>query len=97
MQAAEAQEYRLLQPGNHPENALLLFPFQLGLESHQVESRARLILMAQLNDCIRGSTGARVFESHRLQWPIGQRFSPPFSHLLDGRHPSKCTGRSNSR
>ena len=50
MEAAEARELGVLQPGNHPEDRGLLAVFQLGLEADHVEQRAERVVLAQLHD-----------------------------------------------
>ena len=53
MQAAEAREFGILQARNGAENPHLFAVFELGLEAHHVEQRAKFVVLAQLDHGVR--------------------------------------------
>ena len=60
MDHAEADELRLLEPGNQPQHARLLAPFHLRLEPDQAEVIAGEVVLPQLHDRVGLAAGARI-------------------------------------
>jgi hypothetical protein len=71
MQAPEAKEGGLSEPGDQAEDPVLLFPFQFGLKSHYIIGRSLPIFMPQLNDRVRHFSGSRIHETHGLHGAVG--------------------------
>ena len=82
---AEAQELRVLETRDHPEDALLLGDAEARLEPDEVPHAPAAILHAQLHDGVRFAPGARIDEADRLHRPEAQRVAAAARHLL-GRH-----------
>jgi hypothetical protein len=59
-------------PGDHLEDALLLTPLELGLESHDRKMTGRQVVLAQLDDGMRTPPVARVAQADRLHRPEAQ-------------------------
>jgi hypothetical protein len=85
--AAEAQELRVREPRDHPEDALLLGVAEPGLEADHVPHPPGAVLHAQLHHRPRPPPGARVDEPHRLERPEAERVAPAPRHLLDRHAP----------
>jgi hypothetical protein len=64
--AAVASEFRLLQPGDHPEYPPLFRPGQLRLETHHVEQGHRPVLRTKLDDRIGPAAGPGIDETNGL-------------------------------
>ena len=77
-----AGELRLLQPGDHPQNAPLLRESQVGLETHQVVERARQVILAQLHHRVRAASRAGVAQPHGAQRAVSQRVPSPAGENL---------------
>ena len=84
MDGAEAKELRVLEPGDHPEDALLLRIAEPRLEADEVPHLARAILHAELHDGVRLAPRARVGEPDGLHRPEAQRLAAAPRHLLGG-------------
>ena len=83
MDAAEAQELRLAEAGNHPEHPLLLRDPEPGLEADQVPHLPRAVLAPELHHRVRLAAGARIGQAHRLHRPEPERLPAAARHLLD--------------
>ena len=58
--------------------------FQLGLKADNVVERAELVVLAQLNDCVRLHCWiARIGQSDRLHRPVPQRLAAARGHHFD--------------
>src|SRR5437660_4673109 len=79
----ESNELRVLQPGNHAEDPLLLAPLEPALESDQPPERPFLILLPKLDHRIGPSTRTRIDQPDRLHRPESQRLFAAPRHLLD--------------
>ncbi len=74
----------LAEPGDHPEDALLLGDAEPGLEAHEVPHLPRPVLAAELHHGVRVPAGARVAEAHRLHGAEAKRLGAAARHLLHG-------------
>ena len=79
----EPHELRLRQPGDQPEHARLLAPFELRLKSDQTEMVAGERVLSQLHDGIRPTPGPGIHESNRFHGTETQRVLTATSHHLD--------------
>ena len=75
----------MFQAGNHRKNALLLAPFQIGLETNDIVQRAGGVFGAQLYVGPGAVAGARVPQAHRAQRAIAHGIRPAARHHLN-RH-----------
>ena len=90
MQPAQPREARVLQAGDHAEDARLLAMLQLGLEADHVPQRAERIVLAQLHDGI--GPRARCADRTSPTGFIGPKrsvSSPRAAITSMGRQPSK--------
>ena len=84
MQPAEPGEFRILEPGNAAEHALLRAMLQLGLETDDVVERAELVVLAQLHDRVRlYGRIVGIGQADRLHRPVPQRLAAALRHHLD--------------
>ena len=83
MHHAEADELRLLEPGDQPQHTRLLAPFELRLEPDEAEVIAGEIVLPQLHGGEGRAPGARVDETDRLHRPEAQRLAAAMRHHLD--------------
>ena len=90
---AEAHELRRLEPGDHPQHAPLLAPFELRLEADEAEVIACQRVLPQLHDRVRLASGPRIDEAHRLHRTKAQRVRPSMCHHLDGQAAFEERGR----
>ena len=81
---AVAHKLRIFQPGDHAEHPLLLTPFEVCLEAHDVIQGALLIFCAQLHICPRAVAGVGVYQTHRAQRAKPHGVGAPGSHDLNG-------------
>lgn len=79
-----AHKLRIFQPGDHAEHPLLLTPFEVCLEAHDVIQGALLIFCAQLHICPRTVAGVGVYQTHRAQRAEPHGVGAPGSHDLNG-------------
>ena len=70
-----AQEARVFEAGNQPQNAGLLAELQMILEADQVVTVGAQIFLAQLHDRPRRLAGARIAQAHRLHGAEAQRIA----------------------
>ena len=84
---AEAQELRILQPRNQPEDARLLRNAQPRLAPDDVPHAPRAILHAELHYGPRAPARARIGEPDRSHGAEAQRVGAPLRDLLDGHAP----------
>ena len=84
MHHAVADEFRVVQRGDHGKHALLLREFQVGLEADDIIDGACGIIPAQLHDGIRLMPRLRVLEAHGLQRAVAQGIDAAPGHDLDG-------------
>ena len=84
MHNAVAHELGVLQAGDHREHPLLLAPFQVGLEAHQVVQRAAGVLGPQLDVGPGAVAGAGVPQAHRAQGAVADGVRAAGGHHLDG-------------
>ena len=82
---AIADELCMFQARNHRKNALLLAPFQIGLETNDIVQRAGGVFGAQLYVGPGAVAGARVPQAHRAQRAIAHGIRPAARHHLN-RH-----------
>src|SRR6266516_4584004 len=87
MHHAEADEFGLLEPGDHPEHTRLITPFDLRLESDEAEVVARRIVLTQLHCRVRLAPRAGIDETDRLHRSKSQRVAPSMSHHFDRQAP----------
>ena len=73
---------RIPQGGDHGEHPLLLRPFQVGLEAHDVVNGPLGVVLAQLHHGRGLPSGLGVLQSHRLQRSVAQGIPPPAGHHL---------------
>ncbi len=78
--AAQAQELRLLQTRDKLENPFLFSMGQFGLKADQIEHGFFLVFRPQLDHGKGSLPSAGIGESHRLEGTKGQGHFPPFSH-----------------
>ena len=89
----EAHEFGLLQARDQPQHPLLLPPFEVGLESHQVPELAVLVFLAQLHHRI-GPVGpadipvidvapAGIPKANGLQGPVAHGVFAAAGQLFD--------------
>ena len=84
MQAAKPRELGVLQAGNGAEDAGLLAVLQLGLEADHVVERAKLVVLAKLDDGVSlGLRVARIGQAERLHRTVAKRLRPTFGHHFD--------------
>ena len=84
MHDAIAEELRVLEAGNHPEDTRLLGPGEVGLEPHEVVCGSRRGLGPELHDGPGTPSRAGVDEPHRLERPEAQGVDALAGDLLDG-------------
>ncbi len=88
MQPAEPCELRVLKSGDAAKDLLLRAVLQLGLEADHVVERAKLVVLAQLDDGM-GFHGwiVRIGEPDRLHRAVAQRFAAALRHHFDRQAP----------
>ena len=97
---AEADELGLLEPGNQPQHARLLAPFDLRLEADEAEVIAGEVVLPQLHGGVRLAAGARIDQADRLHRSEAQRVarrdapSPRSAGSLRRTAPCRSRGRS---
>ena len=91
MHHAEADEFGLLESGNHAKDARLVAPFDLRLEPDEAEMVAREIVLTQLHRRVGLATGARIDQPDRFHRPEPQRIAPAMRHHLDRQAPFEET------
>ena len=74
----------MLKARDHAENALLLAPFEVGLEADEVVQRTGGVLGAQLHSRPRAVAGARIPQADRAQRTEPDGISPARGHDLNG-------------
>ena len=84
MHHAVAHKLGIFQSGDHAEHPLLLTPFEVCLEAHDVIQGALLIFCAQLHICPRAVAGVGVYQTHRAQRAEPHGVGTPGSHDLNG-------------
>src|SRR5262249_54482959 len=83
MDLSEAQELRILQSRDHPQNACLFAELQMILESDQVEARCAQILLPQLNYGPWAPACPRIVEPHRFHGTEAQGIATATRQLFD--------------
>ena len=94
MHHAEAHKLGVFQAWDKPQHPLLLAPFQVGLEAHQVPEAAVLVFLAQLHHRV-GPLGAAhiaivhiapagIPEPNWLERAVAHRVFAAAGQLLDG-------------
>ena len=81
---AVPDELGVLEAGDHAEHPLLLPPFQVGLEAHDIIQRPLLIFSPELDVGPRAVARAGVDEAHRAQRAEPHGVRAPRRHDLDG-------------
>ena len=82
---AEPHELRALEPGDQPQHARLIAPFDLRLKAHEAEVIARQIVLTELHHRVRLTPRPRIGEADRLHRTEAQRIAPAVRHHLDGQ------------
>src|SRR6266542_5766081 len=73
----EPEELGRREPGDErPEDPALLGPGEPRLEPDEVVGRPLDVLAPELHDRVRPSPRARILESHRLHWAVGEHVEP---------------------
>src|SRR5690242_5540505 len=92
MQPAEPRKLGVLKTRDRAEQANLLGVLELGLEADHVPQGAELVVLPQLDHCIRPAAvrvlwrrPVRVVETNRLHWTKAECLRSARSHDLD-RH-----------
>ena len=80
---AEADEFRLLQPGNQAQHPRLLAPFELRLKPDEAVVIARQVVLPQLHGRVRRPARSRIGEADRLHGPESQRVQAAVRHHFD--------------
>src|SRR6266550_5151698 len=78
-----AEEFRIREPGNHAEHALLLRDSQSRLETDEIPHSAVTVFAPQLNYCVRLTSCARITKPYRLQRTEAQRFYSAIGRNFD--------------
>jgi len=84
VRAAQPLELGLLQPRDHPKDALLLGVRELGLAAHQIEHGLPGVLGPQLDHGESLAPRARVGQAHGLERPVRQGQQAGRGQGLDG-------------
>ena len=87
MHRAETDKLDIFKSRNHPENAALFRPGQLGLKADQVVHGFLPVFGAQLNDGMRLMAGIRIDQTDRFHRPEAKRFHAARSQLFDRHAP----------
>ena len=66
MNAAQARKFSAFKPWDESEDILLDLILQLGLKTDDVEQGAQGIVLAQLNNSVRGGSITWIGQSNRL-------------------------------
>src|ERR1035438_4269200 len=85
MNLAEAQEARILKPGNQAQYAGLLAKFEMVLESDQVVAVGAQILLAQLHHGPGGLAGAGIAQADWLHGAEAEGVAASPGEDLDGQ------------
>ncbi len=83
MHHPEADELGVLESRDQRQDACLLAPFQLRLETHQAEVIAGDVVLTQLHHGVRRAPGSRIDESDRLHRSEAERVATAMRHHLD--------------
>ena len=84
MHDAVAQVLGVVQGRDQGEHTLLLAPFQVGLEAHQIVDGAVSVVPPQLNHGVRLPTGLGVGQAAGLQGAEAEGILAPARHDLHG-------------
>ena len=85
MDRAVAEEFRIGESGNHPQDPLLLRDAQPRLKSNQVPHPPTAVFLSELHHRVGFAAGAWVAQAYWLQRTKAQRVTPPLRHHFD-RH-----------
>ena len=96
MDHAEPDEFGLLEPGNQPQHARLLAPFQLRLEADQAEVIAGEVVLPELHDGVGLRPVRGSFSPTGFIGPNRSVSSPRCAITSIGRQPSKNFSLSKS-
>ena len=83
MNAAKARKLGAFKARNHPEDFSLRAIFQLCLEAHHIEERAKGVVLPQLHDRVRTFLAMRICQAYRFHGTKPQGFAAALSHDFD--------------
>ena len=85
MNLPEAQKFGVLEPGNLPQDALLLGKLEVVLETHQIIAGEAQVFRPELHHGEGLPAGSRVRQAHGLHGAEAKRVVPSPRQFFDGQ------------